>query len=47
VRGVLCGPCNLALGHVKDDPERLRRMAEYLERGGANLQANISRRLPA
>lgn len=32
VRGVLCGPCNWAIGHAKDNPIRLRAMADYLER---------------
>lgn len=31
VRGLLCRKCNLALGHLDDDPERVRRAAEYLE----------------
>lgn len=30
-RGILCAKCNLVLGLVKDDPERLRAAAEYLE----------------
>lgn len=30
VRGILCGPCNLAVGQAKDDPEVLRRLAEYI-----------------
>ena len=30
VRGLLCGECNLALGHARDNPWRLMRMAEYL-----------------
>ncbi|MFE9767035.1 endonuclease VII domain-containing protein [Streptomyces sp. NPDC005808] len=30
VRGVLCHSCNLALGHFKDDPERLARAVSYL-----------------
>jgi len=31
VRGVLCSGCNTALGMVKDDPRRLRALADYLE----------------
>jgi hypothetical protein len=31
VRGVLCRPCNLALGFAKDRPAVLRRLANYLE----------------
>jgi Autographiviridae endonuclease VII len=32
VRGLLCTPCNSVLGLVDEDSERLRLMAEYLER---------------
>lgn len=32
IRGVLCHHCNVAIGHMRDDPERLRRAADYLER---------------
>lgn len=32
VRGLLCQPCNLALGHLKDDPERIFALADYLRR---------------
>lgn len=31
-RGWICQGCNKALGYVKDDPARLRMLAEYLER---------------
>lgn len=29
-RGVLCSPCNTALGLLKDSPERLQKAIEYL-----------------
>ena len=32
VRGILCTGCNTAIGHAKDDPLRLRLLAEYLEK---------------
>lgn len=32
VRGLLCKPCNLAVGQMMDSPERLRSAADYLER---------------
>lgn len=31
IRGLLCKPCNVAIGNMKDDPERLRSAAMYLE----------------
>jgi hypothetical protein len=30
-RGVLCGVCNQLLGHLRDEPARARRIAQYLE----------------
>jgi hypothetical protein len=32
VRGLLCYRCNTLLGLASDDPNRLRRAVEYLER---------------
>ena len=31
VRGLLCTNCNVAIGHMKDDVERLRAAISYLE----------------
>lgn len=31
-RGVLCRKCNIAIGLLGDDPQRLRKAADYLER---------------
>lgn len=32
VRGFLCGPCNRALGMLRDDPAIIRKAIAYLER---------------
>jgi hypothetical protein len=37
VRGLCCDPCNRALGLLRDDPERMRKAAEYLEANGSHL----------
>jgi hypothetical protein len=34
VRGLLCDNCNHMIGQAHDDPEVLRRAADYLERYG-------------
>jgi hypothetical protein len=34
VRGLLCPPCNLAVGHLKDSYERAEKIAEYLKNHG-------------
>lgn len=31
IRALLCKACNLAIGHMEDDPERLIKAAEYLK----------------
>jgi hypothetical protein len=35
-RGVLCQPCNLALGHIQDDPAIATALADYLMRGASD-----------
>jgi len=30
IRGLLCHKCNIALGHMNDNPEQLERAAAYL-----------------
>lgn len=32
IRGILCGSCNRALGLMRDNPVRLRKLADYVER---------------
>jgi hypothetical protein len=36
IRGLLCTPCNLGIGNLGDDPERLRRAAAYLDAAHAS-----------
>jgi hypothetical protein len=32
IRGIICNSCNLAIGNAESSPERLRAMANYLEK---------------
>lgn len=34
VRGLLCQPCNLAIGQLQDSPEIIRKALRYVEGGG-------------
>ena len=36
VRGILCGPCNLALGKLSDSIGKILALAAYLERHNGN-----------
>lgn len=36
IRGVLCWPCNVTLGHAKECPDRLRGLVEYIENAAIN-----------
>jgi hypothetical protein len=38
VRGLLCTPCNSALGFVRDNPTVLQRMIVYLKENGKVLK---------
>ena len=33
-RGLLCAECNMALGLLRDNPETLQRLADYVRKGG-------------
>ena len=40
VRGLLCTPCNMAVGLLRDDPVVLRRLASYVERHRADAKTS-------
>src|SRR5208337_1990483 len=42
VRGILCHPCNLALGNVKDRIEILQALIEYLARRAGDFRSQRS-----
>jgi hypothetical protein len=33
----ICSSCNVAIGHLKDDPEMIRKAAAYLEACAASV----------
>jgi hypothetical protein len=40
VRGLLCGNCNTALGLVKEDPEILSLLADYLRKRSGPIESS-------
>jgi hypothetical protein len=45
VRGILCWPCNTAIGKFGEDVERIRKAADYVERYAQN-EATPSKQPP-
>jgi hypothetical protein len=41
-RGLACTPCNWLIGFAGDNPDRLRRIADNLERANAGVQARMA-----
>jgi hypothetical protein len=41
IRGLLCTNCNRALGHGQDDPEILRKLADYVENRRSGTESVI------
>ncbi len=41
-RGLACLPCNLLIGYGKDDPDRLRRIADGLEAASAAVRERMA-----
>lgn len=41
LRGFLCGPCNSGVGHLGDNPERLRRALKYIAEAARTPPAQV------
>jgi hypothetical protein len=41
-RGLACRACNALIGHAKDDPDRLRRIADNLERANEGVRQRMA-----
>ncbi len=46
VRGLLCTPCNQAIGHLRDDAERARKLVAYLDNPPADGVIGLNRLPP-
>jgi hypothetical protein len=46
IRGLLCDDCNVGIGRLKDDPERLRKALQYLEHAEDKRRAGHLRAVP-
>lgn len=42
VRGLLCDNCNRAIGLLGDDPDRIRRVADWLEKAKADVRTRVA-----
>lgn len=41
IRGILCHPCNVALGLLKDNPATIRSLLAYLQRGDDHSEIGV------
>ena len=45
VRGLLCGPCNLGIGKLADDPKIIQSAANYLIKHNRKTNGKANRRI--
>jgi hypothetical protein len=43
IRGLICSPCNTALGFIEDNPETAEKLAYYLRNNGTGIYIPESR----